>query len=108
MDIISYQESYWSPYKPTVTKTYSLDNDEMYQTIVDDINENRKVFMYRNNDDKLVHNIDNIICPVCNLKEFTYIIHSVTNLYGKRYTQYDVLCQHCNKKVNSIFRMVLC
>ena len=107
----SYQESFWAPSKPTVTKTYSSEDDAMYHTIFEDITTNRNSFVHKDNNGNLYYGLDDIICTTCNINKFDYnnfefIIRYVLNSYGKRYTNYDVICNNCNNKVTIICRLV--
>lgn len=102
----SYEEETFFSNKPAVTKSYSLDDMNMYQKILDDIDTNKQYFMYKDENDKLTHKIDNIKCKSCMTSNLKYTIGTVTNARGKRYTSYNVICRDCNEKITRISRAI--
>lgn len=103
----SYEEETYFSNKPAVKKSYSLDDMNMYQTILDDINTNKRFFMYNEEENnKLNENIDNIKCKSCHTSNLKYTIKCATNTCGKRYVDYNVICRDCNEKITEIFRFI--
>lgn len=102
----SYEEETYFSNKPAVTKSYSLDDMNMYQKILDDINTNKQLLMFEDENDKINNNIDNIKCKTCNTSNLKYTIKCVTNTCGDRYTDYNVICRDCNEKITEIFRFI--
>lgn len=102
----TYIETTYFSYMPDKIKSYSLDDKNMYLSILDDINTNKRFYMFEDDNNELNYKIDNIKCKTCHTSNLKYTIGTVTNARGKRYTDYNVICRDCNEKITRIFRLI--